>query len=878
MGANGTRWRRRVAYWLAYRRRRQWLDEELVFHVESMVEEQIAQGVPEREARAMARRRFGDMTRTAEDARAAWIARWWTDFLQDLRLAVRAMRRDAAYATFVILIAGLGIGASATVFSVVNAMLLRPLPFRDPAALLWIANHGVQTDEEWTTQVGYVADLRASAKSLVELAGWDNFYYPGDSELTGLGEPERVTSVPVTQNLFSLLGVEPAIGRFFTPDECTQSSQAPPAVILSHGFFVRRFAADTSVVGRALVLNGGSVVVVGVLPASFDFSTVFTPGVAADVFVPWPLTAQTNQQGNTTRLIGRLRPGATVTQARAELLGLAPTLTAQHRDRNPWRPVVTPLAQRVSGSSGPALLVLAAAVSVVMLIVCANLSNLQLARLGERGKEMAMRVALGAGRFRLIRQLLTESLVLSVAGAGVGLGLAWLGTRELAQLTALKLPLLTAVGIDGRVVAVALGTAVLTAVLFGILPALRVRSIGVSTELKDGARGSTRGGVRWVRGALVVSEIALACLLLVATGLLARSFLRVLDVNLGFQPTHLEALRVDPSFRLQSLDHRNAFLDELLATTRAMPGVEAAGITDALPFAGDRGWSLRAAGKTYAPGTAPEAYIRVVTDGYLETAGVVLREGRLFLPQDRASTEKVGIVNETLARALWPGEDAIGQKLTMGNTIVGVVADVRHVALEDAAGSELYLPMRQGADYASMQLVMRTTLAEAALATEIRAALRRVDPNLPVTGLLPVQSLVDRAVSPRRFVVVLLAGFAGFALVLASLGIYAVISQLVQQRTQEIGIRMALGATAADVQRRVLVGTLGHAVLGIAIGLFLSRVLTTALAAQLFGVTPGDPVTFAAMAGALTFVAALAGYLPALRASRIDPMTTLRSS
>jgi predicted permease len=819
------------------------------------------------------------MTQLAQDARPTWIARWLSDLVQDLRHAARAMRREVGFTGFALLIAGLGIGVSSTVFSVVDAVLLRPLPFRDPGALVWMSN-GEQSGEEWTTQVGHFVDLRAANTSFVDMAGWTGFYHVGDSELTGAGEPERLTSVPVTDNLFSFLGVAPALGRSFTPADGHAPLESPPAVILSYGFWTRRFASDPAVVGRTLTLNNAPVTVVGVLPASFDFATVFAPGTPVDVFIPWPLTDQTNRQGNTMKVIGRLKPGVTVAQAQAELTTLAQEIERRHPERNGIKPKVTPLASRVSGSVGPALVVLSAAVGLVMLIVCANLSNLQLARLGTRQKEMALRVALGAGRLRLLRQLLTESLALSCGGALLGLALAVAGTREVAHLDAVSLPLLTAVGIDGRAVAFTLVAAVLTGVLFGVLPALSVRTVTVSDELKEGTRGTTRGSRAWVRSGLVVGEIALACTLLVGTGLLSRSFLRVLDVNLGFQPTRASALRVDPSFRFKSFDEQNAYIDEVLTRTRALPGVLAAGFTDALPFAGDRSWGVAGLGQVYPRGHMPEAYIRVVSDGYFEAAGIPVREGRNFTDQDRATSEPVVIVNETLARTLWPGQAALGQKVSQnrGRRVVGVVADVRHEALETTGGSEMYLPMRQTADYSQIDLVVRTTLPENVLTAEVRAALRPVDPNLPVHAFQPLQDLVDRAVSPRRFLVVLLAGFAGFALLLASLGIYAVISQSVNQRTQEIGIRMALGASAADVQRRILFGTLGLVGLGLGLGLAISRLLTAALGSLLFGVTPGDPATFVGMAALLTAVAALAGYVPAWRASRIDPMVTLRSN
>jgi predicted permease len=811
--------------------------------------------------------------------RATWIARWLSDLAQDLRHTARRMRREIGFTGLVLLIAGLGIGVGSTVFSVVNAVLLRPLPFRDPGALAWISN-GWQNGEEWTTQVGHFVDLRAATTSFVDMAGWTGFYHVGDSELTGAGEPERLTSVPVTDNFFSFLGVDPVLGRSFTPAEGRGRLASPPAVILSHGFWTRRFAADPTIIGRTLTLNNAPVTVVGVLPASFDFASVFAPGTSVDVFIPWPLTDETNRQGNTMKVIGRLKPGVTVAQGEAELTTLAKRIVSQHPERNGLRPRVTPLANRVSGSVGPALGVLSAAVGLVMLIVCANLSNLQLARLGTRQKEMALRVALGAGRLRLLRQLLTESIALSCGGAVLGLGLAIAGTREVAHLDAVSLPLLGAVGIDGRAIAFTLLAAVLTGVLFGVLPALSVRTVIVSEELKEGTRGSTRGSRAWVRHGLVIGEIALACTLLVGTGLLSRSFLRVLDVNLGFQPARASALRVDPSFRFKSFAEQNAYIDDVLTRTRALPGLLAAGVTDALPFAGDRSWGVAAQGQVYPRGHMPEAYIRVVSDGYFEAAGIRVLEGRSFTDQDRATSAPVVIVNETLGRTLWPGQPALGQKVAQdhGRLVVGVVADVRHESLETTGGSEMYLPMRQTADYSLIDLVVRTPLPDDVLTAEVRAALRPVDPNLPVYAFQPLQDLVDRAVSPRKFLVVLLAGFAGFALLLASLGIYAVISQSVNQRTQEIGIRMALGASATDVQRRILLGTLGLAAIGLSLGLVISRLLTAALGSFLFGITPGDPATFVGMAAVLAVVAALAGYVPAWRASRIDPMVTLRSN
>jgi predicted permease len=847
-------------------------------HIESMTQELAAQGMFEPDARAAAHRKFGNMTQKSEESRSTWIARWMSDLVQDLRQAFRGMRRDAGFTAFTILIAGLGIGAGSTVFSVVNALLLRPLPFRDPGRLVWISNF----NEFGSTQTEHYSDLRELNRSFSDLAGWNAYYRAGDSQLTGIGESERLTSVPVTENFFALLGVQPAIGRSFTTEECHGKYYAPPAMLMSYSFWRRRFASDPNTVGRKLLLNNQPVTVVGVLPAPFDFASVFAPGTPIDIFVPWPLNDPQKPMGNTMKIVGRLKPGATVQSAQAELTLLGKQLVSQHPERNPVVPMLSPLAQRVSGGVRPALFVLACAVGVVMLIVCANLSSLQLARSATRQKEMALRAALGAGRFRLLRQMLTESVALSCCGAVLGLALAVAGTRELAHLQAFNLPLLASVRIDGSALLFTLLAALASGVLFGLLPALRVTALSLREGMQDGGRGSS-GGKRhaWVRDGLVVSELAFACILLVGAGLLIRSFLRVLDVNPGFQPERAAALRIDPSFGISSFAQQNSFIDDVLTRARSIPGIVAAGITDVLPLRDDRSWAVSAVGQVYGKShPPPEPFIRVVSDGYFEAAGIPLRSGRTFTERDRASSERVVVINETLARTLWPGQNPLGQMVATdgGRRVVGVVADVRHAALETVGGPEMYLPMRQTGDYAAMQLVVRTALPPDRLAAGIRTALRPIDPNLPVREFVTFQDLVDRAVSPRRFLVLLLAGFAAFALLLASLGIYAVISFSVSQRVQEIGIRMALGASATDLQRRIVLRTLALAALGLALGMTASRILSRSLGSLLFGITTGDPSTFIGVGTLLIAVAAIAGYIPAWKASRIDPMVALRSN
>jgi predicted permease len=874
------RYRRRLRYWLDHSKRQRLLREEMEFHIESMTQDFAAQGMPEEEARFAARRRFGNMTRTSEDARFTWIAHWISDLAQDLRYAFRGMRRSTGFTTFTILIAGLGIGASSAVFSVVNALLLRPLPFRDPGRLVWMSNGNDVT----STQTEHYSDLRALNRSFSDLAAFADWGV-GNRQLTGSGEPDRLTSVPVTANFFTLLGVQPAIGRWFTAEECREKYSAPPAMLLSYNFWQRRFASDPSIVGRKLTLDNQPVMVAGVLPKSFDFGSIFTPGTQMDIFVPWPLLDPKKPQGNTMRIVGRLKPGVTIQSAQAELSILAKQLERQHPERNGVSPQLVPLAQHVSGAVRPALFVLACAVGVVMLIVCANLSNLQLARLSARQKEMAMRTALGAGRFRLLRQMITESVALSCCGAVLGIILAVAGAREIAHVNTFNLPLLATVQIDGRGLAFTLLAAVATGVLFGLLPALQASSSSVREGLEDASRGSTGGKQQaWIRDGLMICEIAFACTLLIGAGLLMRSFVRVLDVKLGFQPERAAALRIDPSFHISTLPRQNSFIDDALRRVRSVPGIMAAGISDVLPLRDDRSWSVSVKGHFYEKNRHPEPYIRVVTDGYFEAAGIPLRAGRLLAEGDRAASTPVVVVNETMARTAFPGENPLGQTITTyrGPQILGVVvvvvADVRHSALEETGGPEMYLAMRQTGDYAAMQLVVRTALPPDSLAEGIRAALRPIDPNLPVRDFQTFQELVDKAISPRRALLLLLGGFAVFALFLASLGIYAVISYSVSQRVQEIGIRMALGASSGDIQSRIVLRTLSLAGFGLVLGLAASRALSRGLGSLLFGVTAGDPATFAGIALVLTAVSALAGYIPAWRASRIDPMTALRSN
>jgi predicted permease len=820
---------------------------------------------------------------SADTPRGASIGSWLRDAAQDLRYAFRSFRRDAGFATFAVLIVGLGVGASSTVFSVLDTLLIRPLPFHDPDRLVWIVNHEDTSDMSGrTTQVDHFLDLRAQSQSFSDMAAFFAFYGVGDNKLTGQGEPERLSGVPVSANFFQLLGVQPQLGRLFAPDECKWNG--PKVVLLSHGLWVRRFGSDPRIVGQTLTLNDEPVTVIGVMPASFDFASVFTPGSPIDLYLPFPLTPETNRWGNTLAIIGRLKPGVPLSRAQAEATILSRQFTEAHKtDRNDFAARLSFLRDHVSGQIRPALLVLASAVGVVMLIVCANLSNLLLARTATRQKEIAIRAALGAGRARLIRQMLTESIVLSAGGGILGVLLAFAGTRAVTHLDAISIPLLSDIRLDGGALTFTLLVAILAGLIFGLAPALQVRTATVHDVLKDTTRGSSESkGHRWIRSGLVVSEVAFACVLLVGAGLLIRSFLHVLDVNLGFQPERAAAVRVDPSQQYNTQAKQNAYFNEVLRIARDIPGVRAAGLSDSLPLGRNRSWGAGAKGHTYKPGEYPDAFVRIISDGYIGAMGIPLIEGRDFTARDTPSTERVMLINQTMARNLFPGERALGQFIQgcdgKYHRVVGIVGDVRHLALDQNSGNEMYYSMRQCDDHMSVDLVMRTALPPSQLSGAVRLALRSIAPNVPSSDFRTLQQLVDKSVSPRRFIVLLLAGFAGFALILASLGIYAVISYSVTQRTQEIGIRMALGASAADLRAHILGQTMTLAAIGMLLGVSASWILARTIRSLLFGITSTDPVTFAGMLLILTAVAAIAGYLPARRASKIDPMVALRVS
>lgn len=860
------------------------LDAEIASHLDAAIEENLGRGMRPEEARRQALVRFGGVSRAMEQHREARGLPVLDVLRQDVRFSLRTLRRDRALACIVVAVMALGVGANVAVFSVVNTILLRPLPFRDSNRLVWFAsNEGKGGLSDQTYTVSAFEEFRRHNRSFQDVTSYQTFFNSIQYKLTGRGDPLPIVGVQVAENFFPMLGVEPFLGRLFAPDECRKGGRA--AALLSHQFWERQFGGDPSIVGRTITINAapadiaGPVTVVGVLPASFDFGSVFSPGMQVDFYVPAHMDFW-RTWGNTLAVLGRLNPGVSLGQAQAESSLLFPQLRAAHPEWfEDYKSTLTGLQDRVSGKLRRSLFVLWFAVGLILLIVCINVSNLLLARAMSRGKEFAMRTALGAGRGRMVRQLLTESLILSGAGALLGLAFAWAVTSYLAHQSQMALPLLSSVRVDRVALAWTVLIATSAGVIFGLAPAFKISVHNLQESLKDGGPGMSQGRRHErLRSTLVVSEVALACVLLIGAGLLLRSFLRLLDVDLGFEPAHVAAIKIEVNDG-DSLARRGPILQEILQRVRAIPGIEAAGMTDMLPLDRNRSWGLVAKENVNDKTKPHGAFVYVISPGYLGTMGMRLLKGRDLSWQDRSDTPHAVIINEAAARREWPGQDPIGRPAYgpgRGEArVVGVVADVRESTLEDRASVQMYIPMTQFQPEGA-ELVVRSRLPIPAVEPAVLSTLRSLNPGQPRTELRAIQQVVDHAISPRRFLVLLVTCFAAFGLLLASLGIYGVISYSVSRQSQEIGIRMALGASAARVRMGVVVQTLRLTLIGIAVGGAVSFAVVRGIASLLFGTEPTDPLIFAVMMSLLGAVALLAGQVPARRASRIDPMTVLR--
>lgn len=787
--------------------------------------------------------------------------------------ALRTLRRDRGLFALLALVIGLGVGATTAVYSVLRPLMLAPLPFDEAQELVWISNTGEGGSlSSVTSRASNLRDFRAMSRSFEGITGYNAFFEQTIYTLVGDGPPEKLVGVGVAHDFLDVLGVRPAHGRGFTEEEGTFGG--PPAVVLTHGFWTRRFAADPSVAGSSLTLNGRPHEVVGILPPTFDFSSVFAPGRPVDFLLPFPVSEETDRWGNTMSFIGRLRPGVSPEAAQQELDAIVAALQEEQPDRWGLAARVTPLQERVSGPFRPALLLLAAAAGAVMLIVCVNVANVLLARSPGRAREMAVRKALGATRGRIARQLLLESLVLSLAGGVLGIGLAALATRFVAGTTGIEIPMLDRVAVDGSALAFALAAAVVAGLVAGIVPALQVAEGRESATLGATSRAASghRGGRR-LREGLVVAELALACVLLVAGGLLLRSFRAVLDVEMGFEPAGAVAWQLNPSGSFESYGEMSDFYAGVVSRVEAIPGVEAAGLIDALPLGRNRNWGFRVVGLPEEEDTDFGIFPHMVDPGYLDAMRIPLVAGRSFTWDDTRETDPVILVNETGAETLFPGQPALGQRIVSGGgdrawRIVGVVGDVRHVDPESGPGVQVYFPLAQMWDFRTMDLVVRSRLPAETLGPAVSAALAELDPAMPTREFWTLESTLSRSVSPRRFTLQVLGTFGGVALLLAALGIYGVLSHSVAERTREIAIRMALGASAGKVRRSVVRRTLSLASVGIGIGLAVALAGSRLLGSLLYGVPSTDPLTLASMALVLLAVSALSGLLPALRASR----------
>jgi putative ABC transport system permease protein len=813
-------------------------------------------------------------------------------FWRDVRFAVRSLLRSPAFTAIAVLTLAIGIGANTAIFSVVYSVLLRPLAYAEPAQLISIraAYSGTGAQDIPASQPEY-NDILTGVSALQDLAA----VYPISINLTGLGEPQRIQASVVSDNYFRVLGVAPAMGRDFSPDD--DRGQIGYVVIISHDLWQKRFGGDPGVIGKTVRLDDDPMTIIGIMPRGFRHvleSGASPMEVWAPIALDNPDPDFLNSRGaRVYDLIGRLKPERRVEDARTELAVLTARLREQYPQVYPagqgWHPVAEPLAEQVVGDVRPALLVLLGAVGFVLLIGCANVANLLLARATVREREIAVRTALGGSRGRLVRQLLTESLVLAALGGGLGLLLAAWGSSALGRLVALYLPRAGEIELSLPVLGFTAFLIILTGVVFGLLPALQGSRADLQGVLKDSGRGTAGAPRTRMRAALVVAEVAVALMLLAGAGLMLRSFQRLMAVEYGFDPDRLLTLQMwlpvpnDRSKgRFQTHQQRRSFYEQALVAVQAVPGVRDAALISRLPLRGQNDMQIIIEGRPVAPDEPPAtAEGRLVSPNYFDTMGIPLLSGE-GLPEvaDSLSRRHI-VVNRTMAEKYWPGANPIGRRVRVGSdgpwlTVTGIVGDVRQIGLADPPKEELYSASHTVSSQ-EMSMVVRTVDDDPErLGASVTAAIRSVDPEQPVFGVMSMDRLIENASAERRISMVLLLVFAGMALLLSALGIYGVMAYTTTQRRHEIGIRLALGAGAPDVLRLVVGQGMRLVLLGLAAGLLGAWVLSSALASQLYGITAQDPLTYATVALLLGSVALVATWVPARRATRVDPMISLR--
>ncbi len=807
--------------------------------------------------------------------------------MNDLRYGIRSLLKRPGLTAIALVTLALGIGANSAIFSVVNAIILRPLPYPNSEQLvaLW-GNLGQQTLAQTEISAPEFKDFREQTRTFEQIAAYASL----DFNLTGNGEPERLRGAVISANLFSTLRVEAQRGRHFLEEE--DQYERDRVAILSDGLWHRRFGGDPGILNKTINLDGRVVTVVGIMPPEFHFPNRNTE-IWMPLGLPPDLFSENNRGSHFLNVIARLKANTTRQQAQADLDALSARMSQEHRSTyaagySAW---ARSLHEDIVGDLRRAMMILLGAVGLVLAVACANLAHLRLANGAARHREIAIRAALGAGRGRILRQFLTESLMLSIAGGLIGLFTAFWGVKILIALIPKNTPRIEEIALDSRVVLFTLAISILTGVLSGLVAALQASKTSLNDVLKDSGRGGTESSRRLrLRSVLVVSEFALALVLLIGSGLMLKSFLRVQNVRPGFEPARLLTLRIAlPETKYESFQKSRTFFEQLFVRLKSRPEVQSVGAINLLPFGGassDRSFSIE--GRPTPDGQSrPDEQVRFVTAGYFSAMGIPLLKGRDFNDRDQPDTQQVMVVNQALARKFWPNEEAIGKRISFSKRnpkwyeIVGVVGNVKHRGLDSEDRPEIYIsamqPLFADGNIPGMYLAIRTTSRPDAAVATVRSELATIDPDLPIANVMTMEDRISESVSPRRFNLFLFALFAVLALLLAAIGIYGIMSFSVSQRTQEIGIRMALGANRADVLRLILQNGFTLALIGIAVGLGVAFAATRLMSTLLFDVSATDPATFLIDAAVLAIIGLVACYIPAQRATKVDPMVALRN-